>query len=771
MVYESAKEYNEAGLSLVNLYPITDGQCECGNPECKMAGKHPQNSGWQNMLGMSNQFELIENYHNFNMNCTGFGWLLDDHHLVIDVDPKNGGLESFERLCEKVPELKECAVTVKTGGGGFHLYYEKPVDLNVKGTMKEYPGVDFKHKGGFVVAAGSLHASGNFYELSLDYDGSLSNLDKAPNDLLCIIEKTIVHSDFEGDFEGDLAEVVAHVPNHDEDYDTFIEVGMAIHDTDPNAYGLWVAWASKSSKFCEDEMPTKWASFGRYSGDRIKIGTLIDIALQNGYKLPAHTGTEVIIPDDYSPEDELCTDEIDILAPHGLVGDIVQFINDNAYRQRPAIAVLSALWGVGSVMGKMYIAPNGVRPNLITLSIAASGTGKNMPLNFARDIILSCGCGEALHGNISSAQEMNNNIVEHQHAFYSVDEVHRIFSASDDPRAPAYYKAVNDTLMTQYTDNRLVLRGNDIAGLKNKVAKNIAHLEAIKEEVEESKEFIVQGQIDNERRKLDYIKQGVPNPFMSFYGTSTPLNLDGLVTPNNIASGLIGRSIILKEYDNYPPATSYGFGQKRMATELPIQIKERIKNIFHRGRANDKTMTWREDYGLEYWVDPIAMTATDEAIALTSKIAAHFDSIGRRASPSAQPLYTRAFELVVKVATIMACETCIITSKDLMYALALIRTDMSTKLALLHVAEGDEKGSSEDEREKALYIRLNELCATKGGLTSGQIKDRTKRKYNEADVKAAIKKMVESGHIKEEEYTGGNNKKTTRYVTVKKLQL
>ena len=33
MVYEYAKKYHEAGLSLVNLHPITDGQCECGNPE------------------------------------------------------------------------------------------------------------------------------------------------------------------------------------------------------------------------------------------------------------------------------------------------------------------------------------------------------------------------------------------------------------------------------------------------------------------------------------------------------------------------------------------------------------------------------------------------------------------------------------------------------------------------------------------------------------------------------------------------------------------
>lgn len=769
MIYEYAKKYHDAGLSLVNLHPIENGKCGCGNPDCKMAGKHPQNSNWQIMIGLSNQFELIENYHNFNMLCTGFGWLLEDHHLVVDVDPKNGGFESFDKLCEKVPQLKECGVGVKTGGGGFHLYYNKPAELDVRGTHPDYPGIDFKHKGGFVVAGGSLHNSGKYYTIDHCYDDDLADLDDAPIELLAIIEKVVCTKVFEGDFEGDLSEVVSYIPNNDDHYDDFIEMGMAIHDTDPNAYPLWASWASKSSKFDEEEMLIKWESFGK-NQSRVTIGTLIKKAIEHGYKLPAKGGTKVVIPEDYDPEDDLCTNHIDILKPHGLIGDIVRFINANAHRQRPAIAVLSALWGLGSVMGKMYIAPNGVRPNLITLSIAASGTGKNAPLGFARDILLSCGVGEALHGSISSAPEMNNNVVDHQHAFYAVDEVHRIFSASDDPRAPAYYKAVNDTLMTQYTDSRLVLRGNDAIALKSKISKSIAHLEASIEDAEKGLEFIVKTQIELEKKKMDYVKNGVPDPFMSFYGTSTPVNLDGLVTPGNIASGLVGRSIILKEYDNYPPATSYGLGSSMLKKELPNEIKERVKNIYLKGRAQDRTVTWREDYGLEFWGEPIIVGATDEAMALSSKIHAYFDSMGYKATSSAQPLYTRAFELVVKVAMIVASESGMMNKEDLMYAFALIKSDISTKIALLHVAEGDEKGSSSDDREKALLIRLAELCSTKGGLTRGQIKDRTKKKYKEEDVKAAISKLVDSGHIQKEEFVGGNNKKTIRYTTSKKLE-
>jgi hypothetical protein len=79
--------------------------------------------------------------------------------LVIDVDPKNfpDGADSWELLKRDVAHDFDFYPTVVTGSGGQHVYMRKPAGLRVRGTLKAYPGIDFKKAGGFVVSAGSTH--------------------------------------------------------------------------------------------------------------------------------------------------------------------------------------------------------------------------------------------------------------------------------------------------------------------------------------------------------------------------------------------------------------------------------------------------------------------------------------------------------------------------------------------------------------------------------------------------------------------------------------
>lgn len=764
MIYEYAKKYHDAGLSLVNLHPINEGQCGCGNPECKMAGKHPQNANWQIMIGMDNQFNLIKAYHEFDMPCTGFGWLLEEHHLVVDVDPKNGGFESFDRLAEKVPALKECGVGVKTGGGGFHLYYKKPADLQVRGSLKEYPGIDFKHKGGFVVAGGSLHASGNYYTIDHCYDDDLENLDDAPSELLAIIEKVVCEHEFDGEFDGDLVEVVAHVPNNDDHYDDFIEVGMAIHNTDPNAYDLWVSWASKSSKFCEDEMPAKWESFGRYSGDPVKIGTLVKKAIENGYKLPARGGTEVIIPDDHNANDDLCTDDIDILAPHGLVGDIVGHINDTAYRDRPAIAVGSALWAVSCAMNRMYLTPDGGKVSLIVMGIAASGSGKDNPYQVAKTLIAKSGFGLALYPEMASDKDMIKSIIEHQCAFYAIDEAHKIFSAMQNKNANSYLQQIEGAILNLSTERVLTLRSKESESLKLSIERSIALLEKQKEDIESGKEFIIQNKIDWIKKKESYLKYGIENPFMNLYATSTPMKLDGMVSEDTLSSGLMGRTLLIREFEDFPKAKAYGFGAISRHS-IPQSIHDRFNNIVQRGRAQDKTMTYRDEYGLEFWGDPIRISASDSAKELSKRIGAWFDAKAQTANPIMQPVWARAFQMTSVIASIMACETTIISEEDLRYAFALVKADINTKTGMCLQAVGDDKSSNDEERGDALAARLIQICDVKDGLSPSIINKKTK-KFAENDVKETLKKLSDAGYIERTE-NEWNGRTSVKFKTIK----
>lgn len=77
--------------------------------------------------------------------------------VVVDVDTTKGG--DHEPILEKYPT----DMVVRTGSGGYHLYYEYTPEWSGNRT-NVVPGVDIRSNGGLVVAPPSLHASGGTYE-------------------------------------------------------------------------------------------------------------------------------------------------------------------------------------------------------------------------------------------------------------------------------------------------------------------------------------------------------------------------------------------------------------------------------------------------------------------------------------------------------------------------------------------------------------------------------------------------------------------------------
>ena len=90
--------------------------------------------------------------------------------LVLDVDPRNGGSESLEKLLSRYRELPDTLVCA-TGGGGWHYYfaYPGPGLVQLKGKVPGYPGLDIKCDGGYVVAPPSRHFSGGTYRWQKDW--------------------------------------------------------------------------------------------------------------------------------------------------------------------------------------------------------------------------------------------------------------------------------------------------------------------------------------------------------------------------------------------------------------------------------------------------------------------------------------------------------------------------------------------------------------------------------------------------------------------------
>jgi predicted P-loop ATPase len=123
------------------------------------------------------------------MRAHNFGVALRDTDLVVDLDPRNfpKGDNPAVRLLKDIGKTIKTH-SVKTGGGGRHLYFRKPASVKIRKNVKEYPGIDFLSKGAYVVGSGSIHGgTGVMYEV---VNGTLGAIMDAPEELLYLITKT-----------------------------------------------------------------------------------------------------------------------------------------------------------------------------------------------------------------------------------------------------------------------------------------------------------------------------------------------------------------------------------------------------------------------------------------------------------------------------------------------------------------------------------------------------------------------------------------------------
>lgn len=154
-----ADYYARHGWSVLPLHWPEGEGCSCHNPECDSIGKHPrtQNGAYDASTDPDQIQAWWQRWPEANLGLNvGRSGL-----VVIDIDPQNGGrvrdlpLSAAERI----------TTTVRTGGGGWHLYYEAPLGLDISNSNKRCPpGIDIRaSEGAYMVAPPSLHKSGQRY--------------------------------------------------------------------------------------------------------------------------------------------------------------------------------------------------------------------------------------------------------------------------------------------------------------------------------------------------------------------------------------------------------------------------------------------------------------------------------------------------------------------------------------------------------------------------------------------------------------------------------
>ncbi|MEE8327964.1 MAG: PriCT-2 domain-containing protein, partial [Nitrosomonadaceae bacterium] len=393
----------------------------CGNPKCEAPFKHPVAANWQHTPHWSE--EQVEAMEALGQLDTGYGVLLDGQLLVVDIDERNGG--HTEHMGDL---LMGCEFIVKTGSGGEsrHYYFKCPPDTALQHHLEDYKGVDFKSSG-FVVGPGSMHASGNRYEVIF---GKVENIDVAPDSLIELLKKpehfraTVNGSSMDVDVQ-EIAEMLACI-DPDIEYEDWFRIGMAIHHTTGGTgLDIWDDWSSKGSKYKKGECEKRWHSFGKSSAV-CTLGTLMHHAQLGGYVQSVEF--ECTDTFDYVEEREdglpFSIDGVDLLRPSGFVGELTQWINSQCRYPREHLAVSAALVSIGNITGLRYTDDiNNVTANLFAFCVAGSSSGKNDVLSAVKKIHAAAGIQSACHGAIKSEQEIIRNLIRHQASFYIYDEL------------------------------------------------------------------------------------------------------------------------------------------------------------------------------------------------------------------------------------------------------------------------------------------------------------------------------------------------------------
>ena len=154
-----ALRYAELGWRVMSVWSVdANGECRCPKKQkCSTAGKHPrQSKGVKDATTDATKIKKWKSPANVGI-ATG----VESGIIVIDIDPRHGGNESIGRLEKELGELPKTATAI-TGGGGKHLVFQHPGG-NVGNNQDIERGIDMRGDAGYIVAAPSVHASGEEY--------------------------------------------------------------------------------------------------------------------------------------------------------------------------------------------------------------------------------------------------------------------------------------------------------------------------------------------------------------------------------------------------------------------------------------------------------------------------------------------------------------------------------------------------------------------------------------------------------------------------------
>lgn len=755
--------YMVAGFRVMPLHRILEMPghalgCGCGHVDCKAVGKHPVASAWQHTPAWD--AEQVEAMRMMGQLYPAVGVLVTGW-LVVDVDERNGGHESIERLERAlgVAVRASSRFVVRTGSGGqsAHYYFKPPQDgASYRQNLQEYPGLDFKTSG-FVVGYGSPHASGRDYEL---LRGDPTDTAEAPAALL---QKLAQANTYAGVVNGVVREVKASELSAIADavqvdkltYEQWIECGMALHHTtggSDEGLRLWDAMSAKdAARYDAGALDHRWHGFGK-SKSVVTVGTLLMHAKAGGYVEAVTFEPDPAFADDEPATPASILERAKGIKPWhlpGFAGRLYRWIEGQCLYPKPTISAGAALYVLSCLGGMRHRdARDGMGLNLMIFSVAGSGTGKESVFQAVTKLFSRVKVSQAMHGKIKSEQEIYRNLLRHQAAYYLIDEIgimlQKIAQASKSGGA-IYLTGVIGALMEIYSKSTgiLTITGDLKEEIKTKLKDEVAKLYK-RLDSGDGKAAEIEAEIDRTLKSIQDADQGILEPFLSLMGTTTPDTFDATITPDNVKNGFVARALVLRE-DNTNPRKKEGFSK----VELDDSIVMRLQSLHHGGHSEPPGGR------VERCGDFVDVTTSADASELLEAAYEHFWKLGElhRSHTGMEAITRRSWEMCSKISLILGmADGGHRTAEHVLYGFALAADD--TALKIRYARANDDTDAGKDTQRVLAMLSETEWLA--------RFKVNRALKTNGAGCQDLIDQLVMAGKILVEQRKAG--RKTAEFL-------
>lgn len=229
----------------------------------------------------------------------GIGVALKASGLVaVDVDVRNDGFSTFDDLQARHGKIESDVLQI-TGDGGWHIVYASQLVEGLPGKLGR--GIDLKADG-YICVEPSIHPNGKAYvweDASNPLDGCIpSTLPSWIRDMARTplpVPEAIVPATAPTPRWLDCLSALPHISA--DERDTWLQVGMAIHNERPDAEGFraWAEWSATSPKFEARDQSRVWLSFKRRGISGTTLNTVFAMAQQAGWKNVVHASAPSLV--------------------------------------------------------------------------------------------------------------------------------------------------------------------------------------------------------------------------------------------------------------------------------------------------------------------------------------------------------------------------------------------------------------------------------------------------------------------------------------------